>query len=94
MELHKPKNLYELLTLNMEQRFADRVAFRWYDADQDVVMEKHFGEYAQDIRRAVNYYLSTIPDIQGKRVPLRRELLRCHDGGRRHRAHEPAQELG
>ena len=68
MELHKPKNLYELLTLNMEQRFADRVAFRWYDADQDVVMEKHFGEYAQDIRRAVNYYLSTIPDIQGKRV--------------------------
>ena len=36
MELHKPKNLYELLTLNMEQRFADRVAFRWYDADQDV----------------------------------------------------------
>ena len=68
MELHKPKNLYELLTLNMEQRFADRVAFRWYDADHDVVVEKHFGEYAQDIRRAVNYYLSTIPDIQGKRV--------------------------
>ena len=68
MELHKPKNLYELLTLNMEQRFANRVAFRWYDADQDVVVEKHFREYAQDIRRAVNYYLSTIPDIQGKRV--------------------------
>ena len=55
MELHKPKNLYELLTLNMEQRFANRVAFRWYDADQDVVVEKHFGEYAQEIRRAVNY---------------------------------------
>ena len=68
MKLHEPKNLYELLTLNMEQRFANRVAFRWYDADQDVVVEKHFGEYAQDIRRAVNYYLSTIPDIQGKRV--------------------------
>ena len=68
MELYEPKNLYELLTLNMEQRFANRVAFRWYDADQDVVVEKHFGEYAQDIRRAVNYYLSTIPDIQGKRV--------------------------
>ena len=53
MELHKPKNLYELLTLNMEQRFANRVAFRWYDADQDVVVEKHFGEYAQDIRRMI-----------------------------------------
>ena len=37
MKLHKPKNLYELLTLNMEQRCANRVAFRWYDADQAVV---------------------------------------------------------
>ena len=43
MELHEPKNLYELLTLNMEQRFANRVAFRWYDADQDVVVESTSG---------------------------------------------------
>ena len=105
MELHEPKNLYELLTLNMEQRFANRVAFRWYDADQDVVVEKHFGEYAQDIRRAVNYYLSTIPDIQGKRVcvwsnnmllvviPILQVGI-CGDGYIGHRAHEPAQELG
>ncbi len=62
------KNLYELVTQRMEQDNADRVAFRYYDADQDVVVEKHFGEYAQDIRRAVNYFMSTIPDIKGKRV--------------------------
>ena len=70
MELHKPKNLYELLTLNMEQRFADRVAFRWYDADQDVVVEKHFGEYAQDIRRMTAYLKAEVPDIKGRRIVL------------------------
>ena len=70
MELHKPKNLYELLTLNMEQRFANRVAFRWYDADQDVVVEKHFGEYAQDIRRMVAYLKAEVPDIKGQRIVL------------------------
>ena len=70
MELHKPKNLYELLTLNMEQRFANRVAFRWYDADQDVVVEKHFGEYAQDIRRMVAYLKAEVLDIKGQRIVL------------------------
>ena len=59
-----------LLTLNMEQRFADRVAFRWYDADQDVVVEKHFGEYAQDIRRMVAYLKAEVPDIKGRRIVL------------------------
>ena len=70
MELHEPKNLYELLPLNMEQRFADRVAFRYYDADQDVVVEKHFGEYAQDIRRMVAYLKAEVPDIKGQRIVL------------------------
>lgn len=68
MELHKPKNLYELLTLNMEQRFANRWPSAGTTPTRMWMVEKHFEEYAQDIRRAVNYYLSTIPDIQGKRV--------------------------
>ena len=62
------KNLYELVTQQMEQNYKDRVAFRYYDEASDTVVEKHFGEYAQDIRRAVNYFMSTIPDIKGKRV--------------------------
>ena len=89
MELHKPKNLYELLTLNMEQRFANRVAFRWYDADQDVVMEKHFGEYAQDIRRAVNYYLSTIQ--AGREYTLLEVDI---DTGRKNQIRAHLSELG
>ena len=105
MELHKPKNLYELLTLNMEQRFANRVAFRWYDADQDVVVEKHFGEYAQDIRRMVAYLKAEVPDIKGRRIVLLsrncyefcvasygQQLRRDPRRGRR-RDHQPEKDL-
>ena len=70
MELHEPKNLYELLTLNMEQRFADRVSFRWYDGAQDTVVEKKYRDSARDIRRAVNYFTQQVPDIRGKRICL------------------------
>ena len=70
MELHEPKNLYELLTLNMEQRFADRVSFRWYDGAQDAVVEKKYRDSARDIRRAVNYFTQQVPDIRGKRICL------------------------
>ena len=70
MELHKPKNLYELLTLNMEQRFADRVSFRWYDGAQDAVVKKKYRDSARDIRRAVNYFTQQVPDIRGKRICL------------------------
>ena len=70
MELHEPKNLYELLTLNMEQRFANRVAFRWYDGAQDAVVEKKYRDSARDIRRAVNYFTQQVPDIRGKRICL------------------------
>ena len=63
-------NVYDLVTLNMEQRFAERVAFRFYNTEKDEVTTVHFKEYAQDIRRAVNYFQSTIPDIKGKKICL------------------------
>ena len=64
----EPKNLYELVTGNMEQRFAQRAAFRWYDEAAGVVRCKTYRECAQDIRRAVNYFKSTVPDIRGRRI--------------------------
>ena len=63
-------NVYDLITLNMEQRFADRVAFRFYNTEKDEVTTIHYKEYAQDIRRAVNYFRTTIPDIRGKKICL------------------------
>ena len=63
-----PAGVYDMVTRCMEQEFPDHVAIRYVAEDGKTVVEKKYREYAQDIRRAVNYYLSTIPDIQGKRV--------------------------
>ena len=66
----EPQNLYELVTRNMEQRFADRAAFRWYDEAADAVRCRTYRECAQDIRRAVSYFKNTIPELRGKRICL------------------------
>ena len=66
----EPQNLYELVTRNMEQRFADRAAFRWYDEAADAVRCRTYRECAQDIRRAVHYFQSTVPEVRGKRICL------------------------
>ena len=63
-------NVYDLVTLNMEQRFSERVALRFYDKETDTVTEVHYKDYARDIRRAVSYFQSTIPDIKGKKICL------------------------
>ena len=66
----EPQNLYELVTRNMEQRFAGRAAFRWYDEAADAVCCRTYRECAQDIRRAVRYFQSTVPEVRGKRICL------------------------
>lgn len=63
-------NVYDLITANMEQRYADNVAFRFYDADTDTVTAIRFGDYAKDIRRAAAYFRATVPGIQGGKVCL------------------------
>ena len=63
-------NVYDLVTLNMEQRFSERVALRFYDKETDEVTVVHYKDYARDIRRAVSYFQSTIPDIKGKKICL------------------------
>ena len=58
-------NVYDLVTLNLEQRVSERVALRFYDKETDEVTVVHYKDYARDIRRAVSYFQSTIPDIMG-----------------------------
>ena len=63
-------NVYDLVTLNMEQRFSEHVALRFYNKDTDEVTAVLYKDYARDIRRAVSYFQSTIPDIKGKKICL------------------------
>lgn len=86
----------------MEDRFKDNVAFRFYDTANDAVTTILYKDYVQDIRKAVNYFQSTIPEIKGKKICLLTKNSyeyavntfgvvagRCGAG-----AAEPAQELG
>ena len=63
-------NVYDLITVNMEDRFKDNVAFRFYDTANDAVTTILYKDYVQDIRKAVNYFQSTIPEIKGKKICL------------------------
>ena len=63
-------NVYDLITTNMEDRFKDNVAFRFYDTANDAVTTILYKDYVQDIRKAVNYFQSTIPEIKGKKICL------------------------
>ena len=63
-------NVYDLITINMEDRFKDNVAFRFYDTANDAVTTILYKDYVQDIRKAVNYFHSTIPEIKGKKICL------------------------
>ena len=58
-------NVYDLVTLNMEQRFSERVALRFYDKETDEVTAVHYKDYARDIRRAVSYFHH--PGYQGQK---------------------------
>lgn len=49
-------NVYDLITINMEDRFKDNVAFRFYDTANDAVTTILYKDYVQDIRKAVNYF--------------------------------------
>ena len=40
-------NVYDLVTLNMEQRFSERVALRFYDKETDEVTAVHYKDCGQ-----------------------------------------------
>ena len=63
-----PKNVYDLVTITMEKKFANNVAFRWVDDATNKVVEKTFAEFAHDIRKMVTYLKNEVPDIKGKKI--------------------------
>ena len=48
-------NVYDLITINMADRFKDNVAFRFYDTANDAVTAILYKDYVQDIHKVVNY---------------------------------------
>ena len=94
-------NVYDLVTLNMEQRFPERVALRFYNKDTDEVTAVLYKDNAGH-PPCGQLLPEHHPGYQGQKdlpaeqelLRIRREHLRHHSGGRRAGAFEPAQELG
>ncbi len=63
-------NVYDLITENMEKCYADNIAFRFCSKQGDTITQVRYGDYAQDIRRAVSFFRAAVPDIKGKRICL------------------------
>ena len=47
--------MYDAITQGMEKEFPERVAFRYYTEETDMVTTVLFKELAQDVRRTVTY---------------------------------------
>ena len=62
--------MYDAITQGMEKEFPERVAFRYYTEETDMVTTVLFKELAQDVRRTVTCLQSTIPDVKGKKICL------------------------
>ncbi len=64
------RTVYQMITENMETLYPDNVALRYYVDETETVVEKHYGEYAQDIRRAVSWYRENVPGLSGGKICL------------------------
>ena len=65
-----PAGVYDMVTRCMEQEFPDHVAIRYVAEDGKTVVEKHYREYARDIRKMVTYLKNEVPDLKGRSVVL------------------------
>ena len=65
-----PTGVYDMVTRCMEQEFPDNVAIRYVAEDGKTVVEKHYREYARDIRKMVSYLKNEVPDLKGRSVVL------------------------
>ena len=59
---------YQLVTQNMEHTYAERIAMRYYNEAQQVVVEKTYRTYAHEIRCAVTSLREKIPDLAGRKI--------------------------
>ena len=65
-----PAGVYDMVTRCMEQEFPDNVAIRYVAEDGKTVVEKHYREYARDIRKMVTYLKNEVPDLKDRSVVL------------------------
>ena len=88
-EKDMPRTVYDMIVA-MQEKYAERPAFRWVDDATKTVQEKTYGQFVEDIRKMTSY-LHRHPEPHQLRVRCG-DLRRC-DGRCRHRDPEPEKDL-
>ena len=63
-----PMTVFDMISA-MQDKYADRVAFRYVEG-KDTVVEKTYAQYVQDIRKMTGYLQQELGDPKGKKVVI------------------------
>ena len=53
-EKDMPRTVYDMIVA-MQEKYAERPAFRWVDDATKTVQEKTYGQFVEDIRKMTSY---------------------------------------
>ena len=68
-EKDMPRTVYDMIVA-MQEKYAERPAFRWVDDATRTVQEKTYGQFVEDIRRMTRYLQANVADVKGQRIVI------------------------
>ena len=68
-EKDMPRTVYDMIVA-MQEKYAERPAFRWVDDATKTVQEKTYGQFVEDIRRMTRYLQANVADVKGQRIVI------------------------
>ena len=68
-EKDMPMTVYDMIVA-MQEKYAERPAFRWVDDATRTVQEKTYGQFVEDIRRMTRYLQANVADVKGQRIVI------------------------
>ena len=68
-EKDMPMTVYDMIVA-MQEKYAERPAFRWVDDATKTVQEKTYGQFVEDIRKMTSYLQANVADVKGQRIVI------------------------
>ena len=68
-EKDMPRTVYDMIVA-MQEKYAERPAFRWVDDATRTVQEKTYGQFVEDIRKMTSYLQANVADVKGQRIVI------------------------
>ena len=68
-EKDMPRTVYDMIVA-MQEKYAERPAFRWVDDATKTVQEKTYGRFVEDIRKMTSYLQANVADVKGQRIVI------------------------